>query len=97
MLDGKSAMLNAVRGVVITLLVFAIALFVGDWAWYKLSGSQHSVVTVERFISAPLKNNKQELDYLGSEDVPCSLSLLPQEGMAPCWYLRRHTKDVRTY
>lgn len=97
MLDGKTSMPNVVRGVVITLLVFAIALFVGDRAWYKLSGSPHAVVSVQRFISAPLKNNKQELDYLGSEDVPCSVSLLPQEGMTPCWYLRRHTKDVKTY
>ena len=90
-------MQNIVRGAVITLLIFAVALFVGDWAWFKLSGSQRSSVTVQRFISAPLKNNKQEIDYLGSEDVPCAVSLLPQEGMTPCWYLRRHTKDVKTY
>jgi hypothetical protein len=51
---------------------------------------------VSHFISAPLKNNKQEIDYLGSEEVPCSISLFPQGGYTPCWYLRRHTNQVTT-
>jgi len=49
---------------------------------------------VSHFLSAPLKNNKEELDYLGSEEVTCSVSLFPQGGHAPCWYLRRHKNQV---
>ena len=29
------------------------------------------------------------MDYLGSDEVACSISLLPQGGHTPCWYLRR--------
>lgn len=97
MLYAKAGMVNIIRGVVITLIVFAVALFAGDWAWFKLSGSPRAKVTVSHFISASLKNNKQELDYLGSEDVPCAISLLPQQGIAPCWYLRKHTNQVSAY
>jgi hypothetical protein len=52
---------------------------------------------VSHFVSAPLKGQKQEIDYVGSEDVPCSLSIYPQDGFTPCWYLRRHTNQVSTY
>jgi hypothetical protein len=51
-------------------------------------------VTVSRFLSAPLKDNKQELDYLGSDEVVCSVSLFPQGGHVPCWYLRRHKNQI---
>jgi len=76
------------------LLGAAIALYAGDWLVFNLRGSVTAKVTVSRFLSAPLKNNKEELDYLGSEEVPCSVSLFPQGGHAPCWYLRRHKNQV---
>jgi hypothetical protein len=41
-------------------------------------------------MTIPLKGNKQEFDYLGSMDVPCSVSLFPQAGQVPCWQLRRN-------
>jgi len=76
------------------LLGAAIALYAGDWLVFNLRGSITGKVTVSRFLSAPLKNNKEELDYLGSEEVSCSVSLFPQGGHAPCWYLRRHKNQV---
>ena len=72
------------------LLAAAVACYAGDWLAYNLRGSPTSKVNVSHFLSAPLKNNKQELDYLGSEDLTCSMSLFPQGSHAPCWYLRRH-------
>ena len=80
----------------LALLVAAVALYAGDWLVFNLRGSRTATVTVSHFLSAPLKNNKQELDYLGSEDVPCSISLFPQAGHAPCWYLRGHKNQVKT-
>lgn len=78
----------------LTLLGSAIALYAGDWLVFNLRGSVTSTVRVSHFLSAPLKNNKQEIDYLGSEDVPCSVSLFPQAGHTPCWYLRSHRNQV---
>jgi hypothetical protein len=82
------------RWVSLTLLAAAVAAYAGDWLVFSLRGSRTSTVTVYHFLAAPLKNNKQEQDYLGSEDVPCSVSLFPQGGHLPCWYLRRHKNQV---
>ena len=58
-----------IRLIGIGLLAVAVAAYAGDWLVFNLRGSITSKVTVSHFLSAPLKNNKQELDYLGSEEV----------------------------
>jgi hypothetical protein len=82
---------------VLALSAFAIISYVVDWAVFHISGSPKAKFTVSHFVSAPLKNNKQEIDYIGSEEVSCSLTIYPQSGYTPCWYLRRHTNQVSTY
>ena len=77
------------RGAMVLVAAF-VAVYGGDWAIFKLRGSPRSKVTVNRYITIPLKGNKQEFDYLGSVDVPCSVSLFPQAGQSPCWQLRRN-------
>ena len=72
----------------------AVAAFASDWVVFNARGGVTQKVTVSHFLSAPLKNNKEELDYLGSEEVTCSVSLFPQGGHPPCWYLRRHKNQV---
>jgi hypothetical protein len=67
--------------------------FVGDWIAFKLEGSPQSAVTVNRTLVVPLKNNKEEYDYLGTFNEPCSVSLFPQSGLSPCWQLRRNTNQ----
>ena len=89
-------MMRWLRWIVVALFAATVATYAGDWLVFNLRHSPASKVTVSHFLSAPLKNNKQELDYLGSEDVPCSLSLFPQGGHNPCWYLRRHTNQITT-
>lgn len=61
----------------------------GDWAVFKLRGSPLSSVTVNRYVTIPLKGGKQEFDFLGTLDESCSRSLFPQGGQAACWLLRR--------
>lgn len=82
------------RWILLSLLAAVVLLYCADWVLFNVRGSVMSQVTVSRFLSAPLKNNKQELDYLGSEEVPCSVSLFPQASHAPCWYLRRHHNQI---
>ena len=67
-----------------------VALYAGDWGVYRMRGSPQSKVTVDRYLTIPLKGNKSEFDYLGSLPVPCSVSLFSQDGESPCWQLRRH-------
>ena len=89
-------MMRWVRWFAATLVAVAVVAYAADWLVFNLRGAKTSQVTVSHFLSAPLKNNKQELDYLGSEDVPCSVSLFPQAGHTPCWYLRRHSNQTTT-
>jgi len=76
--------------IVLTAIVGFMAVYAGDWLVFKLRGSPQSKVTVNHYLTVPLKGNKSEFDYLGSADVPCSLSLFSQGGLSPCWQLRRN-------
>jgi len=78
------------RRIVLILVGGFVLVYGGDWAAFRLRGSPSSTVTVNRFLSVPLKGNKIEYDYLGSADVACSISLFPQGGQSPCWRLRRN-------
>jgi hypothetical protein len=82
--------------IVVILVAAAVALYVGDWAVYRLRGSPQSQVTVNRYLTIPLKGNKSEFDYLGSIAVGCSVSLFPQDGESACWHLRRHPTQNTT-
>jgi len=82
--------------VIVVLVVAFMATYAGDWAVFKLRGSPQSKVTINRYVTIPLKGNKQEFDYLGSMDVPCSVSLFPQAGQSPCWHLRRNPNQGAT-
>jgi hypothetical protein len=70
-----------------------LATYAGDWIAFRMEGSPQSTVTVNRTMVVPLKNNKEEYDYLGTFDEPCSVSLFPQGGLSPCWELRRNTNE----
>ena len=79
-----------IERIVVGLLLLAAAVYGGDWAVFQLRGSPQSKVTISRYVAIPLKGNKQEYDYLGTMDAPCSISLFSQAGLPPCWQLRRH-------
>jgi len=81
------------RAIVAAAIVF-VAAYAGDWAVFELRHSPSLKVTVNRIQAVPLKGQKIEYDYLGSGDEPCSVSLFPQGGMTPCWWLRRHPNQT---
>ena len=83
-------MIRWLQWAVLVLAAAFVAVYAGDWAVYKLRGSPQSKVTVSRYVTIPLKGNKQEFDYLGTSEVPCSISLFSQAGLSPCWQLRRN-------
>ncbi len=76
--------------VILALAAAFVAAYAGDWAIFALRGSPRGTVTLNQYVTIPLKGNKKEFDYLGSIAVPCSLSLFPQAGESPCWLLRRN-------
>lgn len=80
--------------VLIVLAAGFVFTYLGDLALFKLRGSPQSTVNVNLFQTVPLKGNKEEYDYLGSQQQPCSESLFPQAGLSACWLLRRHTNQT---
>lgn len=84
------------RWLVIVLFGFALCFvttWVADWAIFQLRGKPASTITVHRYMGVPLKGQKTEFDFLGDFAVPCSISLFPQSGHDPCWYLSRHANQ----
>jgi hypothetical protein len=85
-----------VRRIVVATIAAFVLLYVGDWAVFRLRGSPQGSVTVNRTLSVPLKGNKTEVDYLGTSNEPCSVSLFPQSGESTCWQLRRNHNQNTT-
>jgi hypothetical protein len=83
-------MVKWLRRIVVALVVAFVALYGGDWAVYKMRGSPQGSVSVSRTLVVPLKGNKSEYDYLGTGDVPCAVAIFSQDGISPCWQLRRN-------
>jgi hypothetical protein len=81
--------------VAVVVLVAAIALYAGDWLVYRYRaahGTAFDTVKVDQFIAVPLKNQKFEMDYVGSQQVGCVRAVFPWAGDDPCWWLRRHSQ-----
>ncbi len=91
--------------VVLLLIGLLMVVYLVDLAFYALrtrfpklgaaAGSVHRI----RMLAIPEKNNKVEyqIDSVRpEEDVPCSRSLFPHGGNAPCWYVTRHANDPIT-
>lgn len=69
-----------------------VALYLLDWGALRVRiarGHGYDTVDVDQYLSTPLKGNKAEYDYMGSQPVSCVRSLFPH-GETPCWWLHRH-------
>jgi len=80
-------------------LVLAV-LYAVDWGVFETRlgrGSAMGSVTVDQYLSTPLKGNKAEYDYLGPAEKKCSRTIFPQYAAsawnAPCWWLQRHPTE----
>jgi hypothetical protein len=73
-------------------VVLVVVLYLLDWGLLRVRiahGSAYSTVQVDEYLSTPLKGNKAEYDYLGSQPIRCVRTLFPH-GDNPCWWQRRH-------
>jgi hypothetical protein len=87
-------MIRWLRRIVVALVATFVLLYCGDWAVYKMRGSPQQSVTVRHYLTVPLKGGKSELDFQGSNAVPCSVSLFSQDGESACLQLRRHAEQI---
>jgi hypothetical protein len=74
------------------LLAAIVLVYLVDWAALRVKvvrGTGYGTVQVDEYLSTPLKGNKAEYDFMGTQSETCSHSLFPH-GAAPCWWLARH-------
>ena len=75
------------------LVVAACLLYLADYARlrYKIhSNSQpYGSVKMQNYYAVKLKSGKVEYYFDTMKIQPCSNTLFPQTGYAPCWYLQR--------
>lgn len=81
-------------------LFAAAGVWASDWLIWQgrvVGGAGYKVISVNRFVVAPLKGNKEEYYADGTEEIRCTRSLLPeglpQSGAKPCWWVERHAID----
>jgi hypothetical protein len=75
----------------------AAAIWASDWLVWQgraIAGGGYGSVTVDRFVVAPLKGNREEYYPDGKVEIRCTRSLLPeglpQIGGRPCWWVERN-------
>jgi hypothetical protein len=86
----------AMRALVWVLAVAAVV-WASDWLIWQgraLAGGGYGTVSVDRFVVASLKGNKEEYYPDGKVEIRCTRSLLPeglpQAGGKPCWWIERN-------
>jgi hypothetical protein len=82
-------------GTIVQVLLASILLLDAiDWAVLHIRmarGTAFQTVQINQYLATPLKGNKAEYDYMGTQQETCSRSLFPQADNSPCWWLSRHT------
>ena len=88
----ESLVKRAAAGIAIAILLA----YVGDAAWVRLRMARHrdptSAVQVRVMLAVPQKNGRIEFAPGTTETRYCVHSWFPHLGLAPCWYLERHTR-----
>jgi hypothetical protein len=84
------------------LLIGLALLYAADWSVFEarfMLGAGLASVPVEQYLTTSLKGGKAEYDYVGTANVNCSRSALPQYAESqwnpPCWWLKRHNQRWR--
>jgi hypothetical protein len=94
-------MKRAAWKVVAGLILLAVALEAGDYAWLRLriarNQDPYDHVQVQTVQVIPHKGNKAEYVPLEPVGETCVRSLFPHMGYQTCWYLRRHTQQQINY
>ena len=74
----------------------ALIVYTADFAvlryrvWRNLA--PYDTVTVRYYYQVEEKNNRTEYAFASAQPQTCVHALFPHQGLAPCWYARRHTE-----
>lgn len=83
-----------------TLLFMAVLLWFGDYLSLRLpipgGRAQWEKIRVDQVYT--IRNKYDQVEWSRGNPIMeiCSISLLPQTGHRPCWYVRKHTMRVNS-
>lgn len=83
-------MAPVIRRSIFGLAMGVSALYLIDLAMLRLRHDPTATVTVRPYTVVPRNDKREEILFDDPRDESCVNSLLPHQGMTPCWYLRRH-------
>lgn len=96
----RSSLRHHGRHALFVLVGIALLAYPLDWAFWRLrvaAGGGMGVANVNSITAATLKGNHFEVYSQETTQVQCTLSLLPQAGTSPCWWVRRHPQQITQY
>jgi hypothetical protein len=70
-----------------------------SWVWLRATarGAPTRTVRIHLMLAVPQKGNRVEYIPGGTTTESCVVALFPHAGLAPCWYLERHTRREVDY
>ncbi len=93
--------MRAVTRLALALIIAVGLVYAADAAWVWLRTTNHHPPTrnvqVHLMLAVPQKNNRVEYIPGGTQTAPCLVALFPHSGLAPCWYVERHTRREVDY
>lgn len=86
----------------VAVMVVALGLlYAADAASVFLRTTDHRLpardVQIHVMLAVPQKNNRVEFIPGGTTTQSCLASLFPHSGLAPCWWVERHTRREVDY
>jgi hypothetical protein len=87
---------NLQRGLIATLAVVILTYVADDLSVrLRIPASRHVLgsVQVRKIYAVKRKNGSTEFLFDDPAAVTCVNSLVPHQGLSPCWYLERHTEQ----
>lgn len=92
-------MRSIILRILTSVVTVAVLCYAGDdvvfryRVWRNLS--PYGSTTVDSYYAIPEKNQKTEYVYDSTRVERCVNSWFPHSGLAPCWYARRHTEEIK--
>ena len=96
----KTHLRRRLNKVLLGLLACVLLAYPLDWVLWRLrvaAGGGMASADVNSMTAATLKGNHFEVYSQETAQVQCSLSLLPEAGAGPCWWVRRHPQQITQY
>jgi hypothetical protein len=78
---------------ILGLLGFLAALYLGDYAQLKMRGANGTSV-IPITLGTPMKDGRVQIFTGDNQTETCVKSLFPHMGFSPCWYVKQNSMQL---